>query len=148
MTSEAADLVARIQTGGSVDFGAHVTLRQNTLEIGHQRLRLNTLKTVQRRADGQIAIWQIGAKQVTTLLGQTAVPDVELFVSVVNTLIATIPPAKRRTADGFIPGSIGDVSARIGHDVRELRMLGFSHDDIARVERGEISVQDLLRRRS
>lgn len=41
-------------------------------------------------------------------------------------------------------GSIGGVSRRIGYDVRELLMMGCSHAEIAEVEAGLKSLDELL----
>ena len=46
-------------------------------------------------------------------------------------------------ADPF-PGSIGAISARIGYDVRELVVAGYSDRQIWRVVRGEISLGQLF----
>jgi hypothetical protein len=48
---------------------------------------------------------------------------------------------------GYQPGSPGDVSTRIGTDVRDLIMAGYSERQIARVANGEITLEQLLRSR-
>ena len=54
------------------------------------------------------------------------------------------PPKKSKS--GFPPGSIGDVSARIGYDVRDILMAGYSHGDIAELEMGLITAEELRKR--
>ena len=44
------------------------------------------------------------------------------------------------------PGTIGDVSSRIGYDVRDLLMAGYSHSDIAELEIGSMTLQELRER--
>jgi len=41
-------------------------------------------------------------------------------------------------------GSIGEISARIGGDVRELVVMGYSDAQILRVLSGELALSDLL----
>lgn len=44
-------------------------------------------------------------------------------------------------------GGIGNISGRIGYDVRELLMRGYSMEQILGIERGEYDVDELLRRK-
>jgi hypothetical protein len=44
-------------------------------------------------------------------------------------------------------GGIGNISARIGYDVRELLMRGYSMEEIQGIERGEYDVHELLSRK-
>lgn len=46
---------------------------------------------------------------------------------------------------GFPPGSIGDVSMRIGYDVRDLKMMGYSDAQIDRVLYGQITLDELFK---
>ncbi|MBN1136731.1 MAG: hypothetical protein JXM73_09095 [Anaerolineae bacterium] len=41
------------------------------------------------------------------------------------------PYLAHRSTTGWPPGSIGDISARIGCDVRDLLIAGYTHDQIA-----------------
>ena len=51
---------------------------------------------------------------------------------------------KRPEETGWPPGSIGDISARIGYDARDLKMAGYSDDEIFQVLSGERTLEDLL----
>ncbi|MBN2004229.1 MAG: hypothetical protein JXA21_12820 [Anaerolineae bacterium] len=51
-----------------------------------------------------------------------------------------------RNEHGDIPGSIGDLCRRVGYDVRDLIMEGYTWDEIYTVARGERSLEDLLQR--
>jgi hypothetical protein len=53
-----------------------------------------------------------------------------------------IPAYKPDT--GFLPGSMVDISIRIGYDVRDLKMMGYSDAQINRVLYGRITLQDLF----
>jgi hypothetical protein len=62
-------------------------------------------------------------------------------------LIRTIPYLQRRSSTGWPPGSIGDISVRIGTDVRELLIAGYTHDQIRGVLRGEYTLDGLYEQR-
>jgi hypothetical protein len=53
-----------------------------------------------------------------------------------------IPAYKPDT--GFPPGSMVDISMRIGYDVRDLKMAGYSDAQIDRVLYGQIELEDLF----
>ena len=55
-------------------------------------------------------------------------------------------PSTKKTKSGFPSGSIGDVSSRIGYDVRDILMAGYSHSDIAELEMGLITAEELRKR--
>jgi hypothetical protein len=48
---------------------------------------------------------------------------------------------------GVSPGTIGGISARLGYDVRELLMEGYTMDDIQGVLQGEYTLQELRQRK-
>ncbi len=55
------------------------------------------------------------------------------------------PKGKRHSpATGWPPGSIGDMSVRLGYDVRDLKMAGYSDDEIDQVLSGQRTLDDLL----
>jgi hypothetical protein len=47
---------------------------------------------------------------------------------------------------GWPPSSVGDVSARIGYDIRELIMARYSWDEINSVMHGRCTLEELLER--
>ena len=52
---------------------------------------------------------------------------------------------ERPKETGWPPGSIGDISARIGCDVRDLKMAGYSEDEITQLLTGARTLEDLLK---
>ena len=56
-------------------------------------------------------------------------------------------PAPPTQAAGVPPGGIGDISARLGYDVRELLMEGYTMRDIQGVLQGEYSLQEMRQRK-
>lgn len=75
---------------------------------------------------------------------QSEVEDVDLLLDVVNRLVEGIPYVQRRSVTGWPPGSVGDVSARLGYDVRDLWMMGYSDEEIQSVLAGERTLEELL----
>ena len=55
--------------------------------------------------------------------------------------------ADEKTTQGrsWPPGSIGDISAKLGYDVRDLKMAGYSDDEINQVLFGQRTLDDLLK---
>ena len=53
---------------------------------------------------------------------------------------------RKRTDTGWPPGSIGDLSVRVGYDVRDLKMAGYEWDEIQEVADGKITLAELWRR--
>jgi hypothetical protein len=51
-----------------------------------------------------------------------------------------------KTETGFPPGSIGDLSARVGCDVRDLIMAGYRLDEIYEVALERCTLDELLQR--
>jgi hypothetical protein len=49
--------------------------------------------------------------------------------------------AKRRGKGG----TIGEISSEIGYDVRDLMMDGYSHAQITRLRKGEITLRELMK---
>ena len=49
-------------------------------------------------------------------------------------------------APSFPPGSVGDLSLRIGYDIRDLVMQGYSWDEIQDVVYGRCTLEGLLSR--
>ena len=53
--------------------------------------------------------------------------------------------SERPEETGWPPGSIGDISARIGCDVRDLKMAGCTDDEINEVLNGKRTLEALLK---
>ncbi|MCO5190788.1 MAG: hypothetical protein M9918_21720 [Anaerolineae bacterium] len=53
---------------------------------------------------------------------------------------------RKRTDTGWPPGSIGDLSVRVGYDVRDLKIAGYEWDEIQEVADGKITLAELWRR--
>jgi len=54
--------------------------------------------------------------------------------------------AERRAAYGVTLGSIGDLCMRVGYDVRDLIMDGYTWDQIYAVANGVYTLEELFRR--
>ena len=92
------------------------------------------------------AILAENAGQVTELdrLGRGSLTDVDALLETVNAIVAEVPYLERRSISGWPPGSVGDVSARIGYEVRDLWMAGYDAARIESIVCGQRTVEDLL----
>jgi hypothetical protein len=67
-----------------------------------------------------------------------------VMLEAVNQLVKDVPYLERRSVTGWPPGSVGDVSARIGYDMRELMMAGYCWEDVHSVLYGRRTLEELL----
>ena len=149
MTEESerfASIWVPIEGGESVQFGPGVALDGERLIIGDSEIPLNTLRPLSLSDQGAIVVQQIGASSPHQTIDTADLVDVDLLLEVANRLVRQVPPPQRRSATGWPPGSVGDVSARIGYDVRDLKMMGYSDAQIQGVSLGEYTVDELLKR--
>jgi hypothetical protein len=73
------------------------------------------------------------------------IAQIVLFLAVLIGLLMFVR-RRNRSATGWA-SSIGDVSAKIGYDVRELYRAGYTDQDIQGIVRGDYTVQELLQRK-
>jgi hypothetical protein len=137
-------LLDRYHAGERLDFGPDVALHQGVLHLPGHSLPLNTLEPLVRDDAGAAAVHRIGADDAPLAVPAPSLDDLDLFIAVANHLIAAIPYVKRRSVTGWPPGSIGDISARIGYDVRDLMVAGYSEDQIQGLQNGQYTLDDLL----
>jgi hypothetical protein len=140
-------LLARYGAGERISFGAHVALERGFLDLPGAHLPLNTLETLRLDADGNAIVRRLGWDEPPIVVQAAEVADVDLLVQVTNALIAAIPYLQRRSSTGWPPGSIGDVSARIGYDVRDLLVAGYTDDQIRGLLRKEYTLDELFKQR-
>lgn len=149
MTTSESDRAATIwewiAVGRTVNFGLRVRLDQESLSVGDAQIPLDTLRPLFLDDQGTIVVQQIGAEKPLLTVPPSTVDDAGLLIRVVNRLVQEIPPTQRRSMTGWPPGSVGDVSARIGYDVRDLWMMGYSDDQIDSVLHGRCTVDELLK---
>ena len=138
-------LVAQYRAGETVCFGLLVTLSKGVLHLVDADLPINTLEKLCLDANGDAQVRRLGSDEPPFVVQAGEVDDVGLFIEVVNHLIAAISPLQRRSTTGWPPGSIGDISARIGYDVRDLLIAGYTHDQIAGLLRQEYTLDELCK---
>jgi hypothetical protein len=140
-------LTARHGAGEWISFGPHVALAKGVLHLPGSSLPLNTLEKLRLDADGNVLIRRIGWDEPPILVPAAEVEDVDQFVRATNHLIEAIPYLRRRSSTGWPPNSIGDISARIGTDVRDLLIAGYTHEQIRGLLRQEYTLDELYRQR-
>jgi hypothetical protein len=136
-------LLHRYHGGERLDLGPDVALHQGVLHLPGHRLPLRTLQPLVLDEDGSALVHRIGSDEPPFAVPATEFDDPALFIAVVNHLIAAIAPLDRRSVSGWPPGSIGDVTARIGYDVRDLLMAGYSEDQIRGLLNNEYTLDEL-----
>ena len=140
-------LVARYRAGETVCFGLLVTLSKGVLHLVDADLPLSTFEKLCLDANGDAQIRRLGWDEQPIIVQAGEVDDVGLFIQVVNHLLEEIPYLSRRSPTGWPPGSIGDISARIGYDVRDLLIAGYTDDQIAGLLRKEVTLAELCKMR-
>jgi hypothetical protein len=142
-----AALLQRYHTGERLDFGPEVALHQGVLYLPGHGLSLNSLEPLHLQPGDRALVRLIGSEEPPLVLLAAGVDDLDQFVQLANHLIAAIPPLERRSITGWPPGSIGDVSARIGYDVRDLILAGYSEDQIQGLLDRQYALDELLAQR-
>ena len=139
-----ATLLQRYHAGERLDFGPEVALHQGALHLPGHSLSLNTLQPLHLQPGDRALVRLIGSEDPPFALLAGSVDDLDRFVQLANHLIAGIPPFERRSVTGWPPGSIGDVSARVGYDVRDLILAGYSEDQIQGLVDRQYTLDELL----
>ena len=139
------DYRKRLHNGEVLEFG-RLRLSQDRLELPGKSLKINTLERAELEPGGDIKLTHYGHTKEMVLIQKDILSDHELFVDTLRQLIEQVPLLDRRSvATAFPPGSIGDTSVRIGTDVRELYIDGYTQADIHKVLTGELSLSELMR---
>jgi hypothetical protein len=140
-------LAARHDAGERISFGPRVALAKGALHLPGGSLPLNTLDKLRLDTDGNVLVHRLGWDEAPIVVPAAEVEDIDLFVRATNHLVQAIPYLQRRASTGWPPGSIGDLSVRIGTDVRELMIVGYTDRQIRGVLRGEYTLDELYKRR-
>jgi hypothetical protein len=141
------------KAGRSVSFGPKLSLHRESVTCDGEKLPWREVSGIdlregakigqvgQRRPWQSVPSWDLANKSVLKDLLRA----IELRPEgreLPGTLKAEAPMDKKPGGAG-----IGNISARIGYDVRELLMLGYSMEEIHGIERGEYDVRELLSRK-
>ena len=141
-----ASMLERYHLGETIHFGARVKLNQDGLFVGQEQIELNTIQKLSLDEGGNIVIRQLGIAEPRLVVHAITVDDVDNMIEVINRLVKDIPYIKRRSVTGWPPGSIGDLSARVGCDVRDLLIAGYTHADLWDVTSGRCTLEELRQR--
>jgi hypothetical protein len=139
-------VLRRYQLGETVCLGEGISLGQEGLLVEGEQVALNTIQPLGVDERGNIVISRIGARESWLLVPTAIVDNVGVMLEAVNQLVKDVPYLDRRSVTGWPPGSVGDVSARIGYDMRELMMAGYSWEEIHSVLYGRRTLEELLER--
>ncbi len=139
-------VLKRYRSGETICLGEGVWLNQEGLTIDGKLVRLNTIQPLRADDRGDIVVSRIGASESWLTIPAAGVDHVGVMLEAVNQLVKEVPYLERRSMTGWPPASVGDVSARIGYDVRELIMAGYSWEEIGTVLYGRRTLEELLER--
>ena len=139
-------LLQRYRSGETICFGEAVLLSQDGLFIDGEKVELNTIRPLRLDEVGNVVIQRIGETESWLNVPAAVVTDAGVMLEAVNQLVNDVPYLERRSVTGWPPASVGDVSVRIGYDVRELKMAGYSEEEIHSVLYGGHTLEELLER--
>jgi hypothetical protein len=139
-------VLKRYRSGETVRLGEGVSLSQEGLLVDGEQVGLNTVQPLRVDDRGNVVISRIGARESWLVVPTSSVDNVGMMLEAVNQLVKDVPYLERRSVTGWPPGSVGDVSARIGYDMRELMIAGYSWKEIHSVLHGGRTLEELLER--
>ncbi len=148
----------RYKAGKTVMFGPQIGLSQQGIACGQKLLSWEQTAEIRFTSQGSLEIKQKGSKKAWRTVFHPKIANYPTLKAMINRVVEQNPPsmqppirgagqkpAKVASRDGFSPaGSIGDLSARLGYDVRELMMAGYTLQQIYGVSEGEYTLQELL----
>jgi hypothetical protein len=140
---ETEALVARYDAGERISFSQSIQIFKGLLYLHGACLPLCTLEELRLNAEGNAGVRRLGWDELPFIVQATEVDDISLFVRVVNQVLAAIPAERRSSSPGWPRGSIGEISAIIGYDVRDLLVAGYTDDQIRGLRRKEYTLDEL-----
>jgi hypothetical protein len=140
---EAEALAARYEAGERISFGRGIQIFKGLFYLHGTCLPLCTLEEFRLNAEGNAEVRRLGWDEVPFVVKAGEVDDIGLFVRVVNQEIRAIPAERRSSSTGWPRGSIGEISAEIGYDVRDLLVAGYTDDQIRGLRRKEYTLDEL-----
>jgi hypothetical protein len=148
-------LIETYQSGDTMNFGPKLSLSQQGVISGKKTLAWDEVAKIDfSKKLKMVRVYQKGERRPWLTLIHSRVANYAVLQALVNEVIGPKPQGEQPVAlDQDVPqtafprGSIGDLSVRIGYDVRELLMAGYSIEEIHGILRGEYDVQELLRRK-
>jgi hypothetical protein len=148
-------LAETYQAGGTVNFGPKLSLSQQGIISGKKTLPWDEVANIEfSKKLKSVRVYQKGKRRPWLAIIHSKVANYAILQAFVNEVIGPKSQGEQPAAlDQDVPqtafprGSIGDLSVRIGYDVRELLMAGYSMEEIHGILRGEYDVQELLKRK-
>ena len=132
--------------------GPELGISHRGMSDGHRILPWPKVADVRMTMDNDVTIMQKGEKKAWKHVPASKVANPWVFRALLNHVLGSRPPGERpdtttiSTTLGAAPGTIGNLSARIGCDVRELLMDGYDLREVYGIARGEYTLYELLRK--
>jgi hypothetical protein len=142
------------KAGGTVAFGPEITLSQQGLASGQKMLPWSAVAHIKFGRWRGVRISQRGKRRPWKSIMHSRIANylvLREMLEVINLkpqgeqLAGSIRKEDSGSGTGLPRGGIGNISARIGYDVRELLMQGYSMPEIHGIMRGEYTVHELLK---
>jgi hypothetical protein len=142
------------KAGGTVAFGPELALSQQGLTSGQKMLPWDEVADIKFGRWEDVRISQKGKRRPWKSIMYLKIANyfvLREMLKIINLkpqgeqLAGSIKEEDSGSGTGFPQGGIGNISARIGYDVRELLMQGYSMPEIHGIMRGEYTVQELLK---
>ena len=140
------------RSGGTISFGDEVGIHSRGFVSGQQELAWADVEKIQFGKTKDLIIYQIGKRTPWKWIIHSKIANYPVLVMMI--LHVAKPPVTQAVIEGIsvsspspIPGaapaSIGEISGRLGRDVRELLMVGYSMEQIHEVLDGKIGLEEL-----
>lgn len=147
-------LLETYRSGGTVQFGAQLGIGRRGFVSGGQVLPWEQTEKIAFRARGDLLIHRKGQRVPWKMLIHSKIANYPVFRALIYEIVPANPADARPLIEDAHPpaspaepvrgGGIGDISARLGTDVRDLLRDGYRMEDIHRVLDGEITLEELL----
>lgn len=147
-------LLETYRSGGTVQFGEQFGINSRGFVSEQQVLPWEQTEKIAFRARGDLFIYRKGQRVPWKMLIHSKIANYPTFRAMIYEIVSAKPAEARPIIEDAHPptpprepvrgGGIGDLSARLGADVRDLLRDGYRMEDIHRVLDGEITLEELL----
>ena len=145
------------QSGGTASFGDELGVNTRAFVSGQQELAWGEVEKIRFGKMNDVIIHQTGKRTPWKWIIHSKIANYPVLVALIRQIakppitqaiiedVHGMPPTSVPIHSMGPAGSNGDVSARLGTDVRELLMMGYTMEQIHQVLDGKISLEELER---
>lgn len=142
------------RSGGTISFGDEIGIHARGFVSGQQELAWADVEKIQFGKTKDLIIYQTGKRTPWKWIIHSKIANYPVLAMtilhiakppVTQAVIEGVTVRSPKPTPGALSGSIGDISGRLGYDVRELLMDGYSMEQIHEILDGIISLEELQR---